>query len=413
MAAAIEVEALTKVFRLYQEKHTSLKERVLHHKRRGHQSFHALEDVSLEIEAGATVGLIGHNGSGKSTLLKCMAGIIQPTSGHVRTIGRVAALLELGAGFHPELTGRENVYLNGSILGLKRSEVDRVFDDIVGFAGLEPFIDSPVKVYSSGMYIRLGFAVAINVDPEILLVDEVLSVGDESFQRKCLDKVRSFQEEGRTIVVVSHSTDLVRQMCHQAAALDHGRLVAAGETNDVIRVYRERLMQGMTSDGTIDPAIARSELSPVWGKVSFVDAEVIYASPDTPHARPGEPMRLDVTIEAPAPVDDVVIGLAVYGPMGQLVYGTNTQMHGVDLGTVHGARLVSFRFDEVPLLDGTYAVTLGLHTEGGLVYDSWEQRRHFEVAVAGRSIGLVNLPLHVEVDPPVQHQTQMRPRAVS
>ncbi|HLF40108.1 MAG TPA: ABC transporter ATP-binding protein, partial [Acidimicrobiia bacterium] len=349
MAAAVEVEALTKVFRLYQEKRTSLKERVLHRRRSGYQKFHALEDVTLEIEAGTTVGLIGHNGSGKSTLLKCMAGIIQPTSGYVRTTGRVAALLELGAGFHPELTGRENVYLNGSILGLKRVEVDRVFDDIVGFAGLEAFIDSPVKFYSSGMYIRLGFAVAINVDPEILLVDEVLSVGDESFQRKCLDKVRSFQEEGRTIVVVSHSTDLVRQMCHHAAALDHGRLVSAGETNDVIRVYRERLMQGMTSDGTVDPAIARSELSPVWGKVSFVDAEVVYASPEHPHARPGEPMRLDVTIEAPQPVDDVVIGLAIYGPMGQLVYGTNTRMHGADLGTVKGRRVVSFRFDEVPL----------------------------------------------------------------
>lgn len=398
MAAAIEIEGVSKVFRLYREKYTSLKERVLHLGRTPYQRFHALEDVTFDVEAGTTMGLIGHNGSGKSTLLKCMAGIIQPTAGTVRTAGRVAALLELGAGFHPELTGRQNVYLNGSILGLRHAEMDRIFDSIVDFAGLETFIDTPVKHYSSGMYIRLGFAVAIHVDPEILLVDEVLSVGDESFQRKCLDKVRSFQDEGRTIVVVSHSTDMVRQMCHRAAALDHGRLVAEGDVNDVIRTFRERLMQGMTSEGRLDPAIARSELSPVWGKVSFVEAEVVYADPGHPRARPGEPLRIEVTIEAAEPVDDVVLAFTVYGPLGQLVYGTNTDMHGVDLGVVDGRHRVAFAFDEMPLLDGTYAVTLGLHTRGGLVYDSWEQRHHFEVELAGRSIGLANLPLHVEVE---------------
>ena len=397
MAAAIEVDRLSKVFRLYREKYTSLKERVLHMGRTPYQDFHALEDIDLDIEAGTTVGLLGHNGSGKSTLLKCMAGIIQPTSGSVRSVGRLAALLELGAGFHPELTGRENVYLNGSILGLRRAAVARIFDDIVGFAGLEQFIDSPVKRYSSGMYIRLGFAVAINVDPDILLVDEVLSVGDEAFQRKCLDKVRSFQEEGRTIVVVSHAADLVRQMCHRAAALDHGHLVAEGDPNDVIRTFRERLMQGMASDGTIDPSIARSELSPVWGKVRIEEAEIRYASPDHAQVRPGEPMTLEITVEAVEPVSDVVLGVAVYGPLGQLVYGTNSQIQGLDLGVLDGRHRISMHFDDVPLLDGSYAVTMGVHTEGGLIYDNWEQRRHFEVAVAGRSIGLVNVPVRMEV----------------
>ena len=278
MAAAIEIEGLSKSFKLYREKYTSLKERVLKFGRVRYENFQALDGIDFTVEAGKTIGLLGHNGSGKSTLLKCIAGIIQPTTGTVRTVGRVAALLELGAGFHPDLSGRENVYLNGSILGLRKAEVDRVFDDIVGFAGLEQFIDTPVKHYSSGMYVRLGFAVAINVDPEILLVDEVLAVGDEAFQRKCLDKVRSFQDEGRTIVVVTHAADLVRQMCHGAAALDHGRLVARGEPNDVIRIFREKLMSGVTSAADVDdPAMARTELSPVWGKVKVREVEMVYA----------------------------------------------------------------------------------------------------------------------------------------
>ena len=310
----------------------------------------------------------------------------------------MAALLELGAGFHPELSGRENVYLNGSILGLKRGEVERVFDDIVGFAELEQFIDTPVKHYSSGMYVRLGFAVAINVDPEILLVDEVLSVGDEAFQRKCIDKVRSFQAEGRTIVVVTHAADLVRQMCDKAAALEHGVLVAQGEPNHVIREFRERLLKAATPAEDMTPELARSEMSPMWGRVKIADVRVVYATPDQEAAAPGEPMQLVVTFEAPEPVDDVVVGIAVYTPMGWLVYGTNTHLHGLDLGTVVGRRSVSFDFSEVPLLDGTYAVTVGLHTKGGLVYDSWEQLRRFEVAAPGRDIGLVRLPVDIRVD---------------
>jgi ABC-2 type transport system ATP-binding protein len=398
LAAAIEVDGVTKTFRLYKEKPTSLKERVLRFRRVRYEHFTALKDIRLDIEAGTTVGLLGHNGSGKSTLLKCIAGILQPTSGVVRTTGRMAALLELGAGFHPELSGRENVYLNGSILGLKRAEVDRVFDDIVGFAELEQFIDTPVKHYSSGMYVRLGFAVAINVDPEILLVDEVLSVGDESFQRKCIDKVKTFQAEGRTIVVVTHAADLVRQMCDKAAALEHGQLVAHGEPNDVIREFRERLLKGATPAEDIDPEAARSEMSPMWGRVKIAEAQVTYASADHHAAAPNEPMRLDVTLEAPEPVNDVVVGIAIYNSMGWLVFGTNTDLYGVDLGTFSGRRMVTLVFSDVPLLDGTYAVTIGLHTKGGLVYDSWEQLRRFEVAAPGRDIGLVRLPVAIEVD---------------
>ncbi|MGH8973345.1 MAG: ABC transporter ATP-binding protein [Acidimicrobiia bacterium] len=400
MAAAIEIEGLSKSFRLYKEKYNSLKERMLNLGRNRYQDFKALDDINLAVEAGTTVGLLGHNGSGKSTLLKCMAGIIQPTTGSVRTSGRLAALLELGAGFHPELTGRENVYLNGSILGLARVDVDRVFDEIVAFAGLEQFINTPVKHYSSGMYVRLGFAVAINVDPEILLVDEVLAVGDEVFQRKCIDKVRSFQAENRTIVVVTHNVDLVRQMCHRAAALDHGKLVIEGDPNEVIRTFREKLMTGVTAAAEVDRDMITSELSPVWHKVRIVGTEVVYATPEHVHAAPGEPMSIEVTLETAEAVDDVVVGLAVHSSMGQLVYGTNTDILGVDLGTVDGRKNLSFRFEQVPLLDGTYTITVGVHTRGGINYDQWEARRHFEVAAPGREVGLVRLPVRVVVDGP-------------
>ncbi|MGH9039863.1 MAG: ABC transporter ATP-binding protein [Acidimicrobiia bacterium] len=399
MAAAIEIEGLSKSFRLYREKFNSLKERMLNLGRNRYEEFKALDDINLAIEAGTTVGLLGHNGSGKSTLLKCIAGIIQPTSGTVRSSGRMAALLELGAGFHPELTGRENVYLNGSILGLRKADVDRVFDEIVDFAGLEQFIDTPVRHYSSGMYVRLGFAVAINVDPEILLVDEVLAVGDEAFQRKCIDKVRSFQAESRTIVVVTHAADLVRQMCHRAAALDHGRLVIEGNPNEVIRTFRERLMTGVTSASQVDRNMITSELSPVWGKVRIVEAEVVYATGGHV-ASPGEPMSIDVTLEAVDPTDDLVVGLAIHSTMGYLVYGTNTDILGVDLGEMNGRKDLSFRFEHVPLLDGTYTITIGAHTRGGINYDQWEARRHFEVAAPGRDVGLVRLPVHVVVDAP-------------
>src|SRR5690242_20141676 len=244
MVAAIEIRHVTKRFRLYHEHYSSLKEKMIHFGRVPFENFVALDDIDIDIEAGTTVGILGHNGSGKSTLLKCVAGILQPNEGEIVTRGRLAALLELGAGFHPELTGRENVFMNASILGLSKRDIAAVFDEIVAFSELEKFIDMQVRHYSSGMYIRLGFAVAVNVDPDILLVDEVLSVGDEAFQRKCLDRVAQFQKEGRTIVVVTHAPDLVRRICDRAIVLDHGRMVTDSPPGEAVRVFRESLSGG-------------------------------------------------------------------------------------------------------------------------------------------------------------------------
>jgi len=235
----VRVDQVSKRFVLHKDR--SIKERILNFSsnRTHREDFWALRDISLTIESGTTVGLIGHNGSGKSTLLKIIGGIIDPTSGVVSRRGRLAALLELGAGFHPDLTGRENVYLNAAILGLSQRETRGYFDEIVDFSGIEGFIDSPVKFYSSGMYVRLGFAVAVHVDPDLLLIDEVLAVGDEPFQAKCMDKIAEFQNDGRTIVFVSHSAEQVARICKRVVVLNHGSLVYDGATSEGVKVLRE------------------------------------------------------------------------------------------------------------------------------------------------------------------------------
>jgi len=226
----IRITHLTKRFIIRKEK--SLKERVVNFGRsnKHKEDFYALRDVTITIPAGQTVGLVGHNGSGKSTLLKAIGGIIQPNSGTVERRGQLAALLELGAGFHPDLTGRENVYLNGSILGLSRARIEEIFDEIVDFSEIRDFIDTQVKFYSSGMYVRLAFAIAVHVDPDILLVDEVLAVGDEPFQRKCMEKIREFQREGRTIVLVSHAADQIMDVCDRVIVLKRGDVIFDGDT---------------------------------------------------------------------------------------------------------------------------------------------------------------------------------------
>jgi len=236
----VRLEGVSQRFVLLRDK--SVKERLLNisASRAHRQEFWALRDIDLSVSAGTTLGLVGHNGSGKSTLLKLVGGIMQPTSGSVSRRGRLAALLELGAGFHPDLTGRENVYLNAALLGLSRQDTRAAFDEIVDFSGVESFIDTAVKFYSSGMYVRLAFAVAVHVDPDLLLVDEVLAVGDEAFQAKCLDKIREFQSEGRTIVLVSHAATQVEDLCDRVAVLHHGEMIFDGGAAEGIRVLRSQ-----------------------------------------------------------------------------------------------------------------------------------------------------------------------------
>ena len=238
---AVRVDHVTKSFRLYHERNQSLKSAVMRRRRSIYEDFLALDDVSFDVPVGSTFGLIGSNGSGKSTLLKCLANIYHPNQGSITHYGKIAAMLEVGSGFHHELSGRENVFLNGSILGMSRKEVTRKFDEIVDFSGVEKFIDQPVKNYSSGMYVRLGFAIAINVEPDILVVDEVLAVGDQEFQDKCYQKFRDLKAQGRTVILVSHSMETVQGMCEQAAWLNHGALLAVGDAAPTIKSYLDSL----------------------------------------------------------------------------------------------------------------------------------------------------------------------------
>lgn len=236
--SAIEIKNVSKKFRLYRERNQNIKTAIMRGRISAYDDFWALKDVSFDIQHGETFGLVGDNGSGKSTLLKCLAKILYPDKGSIVARGRLAALLEVGSGFHPELSGRENIFLNGSILGMSRKEVESKFDQIVEFSGVGEFIDQPVKNYSSGMYVRLGFSVAIHVDPDILLVDEVLAVGDESFQQKCFDKFQEFRQAGKTVVIVSHSLGTMVDMCDRIAWLEHGELMGVGKPGDVISKYR-------------------------------------------------------------------------------------------------------------------------------------------------------------------------------
>lgn len=236
---AVHVDDVSKKFRLYHERNQSLKSAIMRRKISVHEDFWALRDISFDVPTGSTFGLIGSNGSGKSTLLKCLARILYPETGTITANGKVAALLEVGSGFHPELSGRENVFLNGSILGMSRKEIQGKFDEIVDFSGVEQFIDQPVKNYSSGMYVRLGFAVAINVDPDILVVDEVLAVGDAEFQQKCFQKFEDFKAAGKTVILVSHSMGSVKTMCDHAAWINKGSLELVGEADPVIAAYEQ------------------------------------------------------------------------------------------------------------------------------------------------------------------------------
>src|SRR6266540_6747940 len=286
MPDAVVARGVGKRFLVHHQRATSLKERLLQTRRSQAEEFWALRDIELDIGGGETVGLIGANGSGKSTLLKLLAGILEPTVGKVSVRGRVASLLELGAGFNGELTGRENIYLNASILGLTRREINRNFDSIVEFSGLEQFIDNQVKHYSSGQYVRLGFAVAVHVSPDILLVDEVLAVGDESFQRKCLTKIAEFQERGCTILFVTHSLDLVPRICGRAVVLDHGRVLHDGDP--VEATERLRSLLGTAADQSGGAVLGADR--PRFARVRLFDPTT---GVHKGHFSIGEPMAVD------------------------------------------------------------------------------------------------------------------------
>lgn len=404
MAVRIALDGLTKVFRGREAMPSSIKQLLSRRSLGRRVVSEALTDVDMRVEAGEIVGVVGHNGSGKSTLLKCVAGILVPTHGTARVGGRAAALLELGAGFHPELTGRDNVYLNGSLLGLSRREIDERFDDIIAFSEVGHAIDQQVKHFSSGMYVRLGFAIAAHSNPDVLLVDEVLAVGDPAFQRRCIDHVEQFRREGGAVLFVSHDTNLVHRVCDRVAVLHHGRLVAEGEPGGALETLRRLLFEGThattSSGGESDskPRILEVRMS--------TDGGGVEAPASLAALRPGARLVIDVEVLVPSAFRDVTVGIEVRNAEGALVFGTNTDLVGASLGAILDARQtvddksVVARFDlrALALTAGTYSLVIGAHSaDSSVYYDLREPAGWFSVVDDVCHAGVANLDPKVTV----------------
>jgi ABC-type polysaccharide/polyol phosphate transport system ATPase subunit len=382
------------------------------------ETFTALAGVSFEVPKGCTFGVIGENGSGKSTLLKLLAGITKPTSGTLLVDGRISALIELGAGFHPEISGRENVAINGIMLGLTRQQVEERFDEIVEFAELKPFIDAPVKTYSSGMYMRLGFAVAIHVDPDVLLIDEVLAVGDEAFTRKCLDKISEFRRRGKTILLVSHSLGLVEKMCDEALWLRRGSKADQGDPKRVIDRYLTYVAGGeeallarehevLSGDAATDapaPAAAPGDAEPAehgyrqgrWGarEIEISRVELLDAKGRERHVYvPGESLRVRLSLSAREPLEDFVFGIGIFGADGVNVYGTNTHLEEYLPVAISGEAAVEIELQDLRLVEGTYLIDVAAHRRDGTPYDYHRGLYSFRVKSRVKDVGVYR-PLH-------------------
>jgi ABC-2 type transport system ATP-binding protein len=407
---AVDVRNVSKRFRLAHGQYNTVKERIIHGgRRKATEDFWALSEVSLKIQAGETVGILGRNGSGKSTLLKCICGVLQPTSGEIAVKGKMAGLLELGAGFQQDLTGRENIYLNGSLLGMTKSEVDRAFDAIVDFSELEEFIDGPVKFYSSGMAVRLGFAVAVNVDPDILVIDEVLAVGDERFQRKCIDRVKQFQKEGRTILLVTHAADTVRSICDRGVVISHGHVIADAEPGAATRIFRERLMAEGAGMSIVDPALVAVPATPAMigndrldeagddetRPVRFRSVHRVYSGDNNlAYMTTGDDLTVRVEFEALRATEDVVFSLEIRDEDANTVMRTDTTIIGLQINAPRGTGIMHFGVVNMPMLDGSFTFAVGIQSRNGILYDWMENAGKFDVMNPGKMTGHVRMDVH-------------------
>ncbi len=361
----------------------------------------AVDDVSFAILPGQSMGIIGRNGSGKSTTMKMIARILRPSKGRITVRGRVSALLELGAGFHADLTGRENIYLNASVLGLQKHAIDSLFDAIVAFSELEKYIDVPVKHYSSGMYMRLGFSVAVHVYPDILIIDEILAVGDQAFQEKCVNRIYELRQQGITIVLVSHNLEMIRKLCTHLAWIENGRLQAVGTTEEVIQKYLEFLYDhepqtarqhtaGFARRGTGDMEITAVRLLDAWGS-------------EQQNFKTSDAMTVEMDYTAHRPISEPEFGLAVYSNSGVKLNGPNTRLAGIKTGTVTGSGTVRYRIEALPLLPGKYLLTTAIHdSRRALAYDYHENAYAFRVIPGGathETDGFIAFPAHWEWHP--------------
>lgn len=400
---AVELDGVGKRFLRHADRRNTLKERIVRGRSRTTQDFWAVRDVNVQIPQGSVYGLIGHNGSGKSTLLKLITGIYRPNEGRISTNGRVAALIELGAGFHPDMTGRENIRLNGSILGLGKGEIESAMETIIDFSGLREFIDDPVKHYSSGMYVRLGFSVAVHMKPDVLLVDEVLAVGDEEFQRKCFDHLYTLRRQGRTIVVVSHGLGQLEGLCDEVAWLDHGTVQEIGPATEVIGSYLHQV-NAEEAKANADIAATRDDTTMRAGNGTIRStAARLVDDNHAPinHAESGTTFGIEVDVHCYEEVLGPNVRLAFQHETGALVTMLSNHRRGYDFDRISGDHTVTALLTDNPLLPGRYRIHIDIfdHT-GSVLIDNWDDAVEFTVRSPRGEIGqgFVELPYTYEID---------------
>jgi ABC-type polysaccharide/polyol phosphate transport system ATPase subunit len=401
---AIRVEGVSKLYRrsLPGDKLRTLKSalvgRSLTRGLRPEEAIAALHDVDFTVHRGEAFGLIGGNGSGKSTLLKLVAGMLKPTAGRIAITGRVAALIELGAGFHPEISGRENVFINGAVLGLTRKQIEQRYADIVEFSGLGDFMEEPVKNYSSGMYVRLGFAVAVYTDPDVLLVDEVLAVGDEEFSHRCLRRMEELLAAGKTLLLVSHSLDLVEGVCDRVLWLDNGRQRLVGEPRRVIDAYRQEVAE---REGEAHQAAkerreaAGEEVAPElrWGsrEAEIVSVRLLVGGEERYNLETGDAVVFEIQARTERLMEDFVFGVAVSTPRGYEVWGTNTDLAGHAPARFEGEAVIRLTCPALRLAPGEYVVDVAVHSKEGVAYDYQKQALTLTVTAGAAGTGGVGV----------------------
>jgi len=387
----IDVRNVKKMFRVYRDRGNTLKDRILFAGRRKYEEHWVLNGVSFEVKRGEAVGLIGQNGCGKSTTLKMLTKILYPDAGTIEMKGRVSSLIELGAGFHPDLSGRENIYTNASIFGLSRKEIDERLEDIIAFSELEAFIDDPVRTYSSGMYMRLAFAVAINVDADILLIDEILAVGDAAFQAKCFRKLQEIKGRGTTIVIVSHAMSQLELICDRSIWIADGLVRMDGKPRDVHPRYMEWMSRKNQQEEKKEDERENGEVSETdnegnlkrWGsgEARMTGVKVIGADgTEKTDFSPWDPFTIHIDYTAQKPLDDAVIGLAIYRSDGTLVYGTNTLIDTSSPVTLQTSGTVDLKIDGLSAANGSYSIDLAIHRPDGFNYDFWRDICTIQIA---------------------------------
>jgi ABC-type polysaccharide/polyol phosphate transport system ATPase subunit len=402
----IEVDHVSRIYQKYSARHrfqtfkSALVKGDLFRALRPDELVTALDDVTIFVEKGQTFGVIGENGSGKSTLLKLIAGIAKPTQGEVRTQGKISALIELGAGFHPEITGRENVFINGIMLGLTKKEITAKFDEIVEFAEIEDFIEAPVKTYSSGMYMRLGFAIAINVNPDILLIDEVLAVGDAAFVPRCLDRIDDFRRRKKTILFVSHDLSTVGKICDRVAWLKDGRVQMIGESKRVIDAYlqdvadkQERSFE-RRQQGPLIESSDQDRRENRWGKREIEITRVVLknAQGEERHVfAPEDGMLIEMDVVAHETADDFAFGIGVFNSQGICCYGTNTLLEEYEPVSIQGEGKIVCRIDKLSLVNGTYYLDVAVHKRDGYPYDYHRNLYSFLISSTHKDVGVGRL----------------------